>query len=316
MKSRIVFLYPGQGSQKVGMGLDLYQADKESRNIFDQADNLLGFSLSRICFEGPEEKLARDLNAQLAIYTVSCVLTDLLKAHGITPDMTSGYSSGFYAAAYAAGCFNFAEGLHLVKRAGEILLDEGEKIDGSMAVIFGLSSEKVEKICQKVGHVGLAILNTRRQIIISGLTPSVRKVMEISLQEDALDAYTIPVATAYHSGFMKQSSIRLSEEINLEFINDPLIPLISYLSLKTVPTKGALKDIIARQLSHPVLWVDLIKRLRDNENDLFIEVGPGNVISRTVRWIDRNIEILVTGNKDRLLKAVNRYNRSRSRLEI
>ncbi|OPX35094.1 MAG: hypothetical protein B1H11_09650 [Desulfobacteraceae bacterium 4484_190.1] len=100
MKSSIVFLYPGQGSQKVGMGHDLYQAYKETRRMFDQADNLLGFSLSRICFEGPEEKLASDLNAQLAIYTVSCVLTDLLKANNITPDMASGYSSGFYAAAY------------------------------------------------------------------------------------------------------------------------------------------------------------------------------------------------------------------------
>lgn len=312
MKSSIVFLYPGQGSQKVGMGHDLYQAYKETRRMFDQADNLLGFSLSRICFEGPEEKLASDLNAQLAIYTVSCVLTDLLKANNITPDMASGYSSGFYAAAYAAGCFNFADGLHLVKRAGEILLDEGEKIDGSMAVIFGLSSEKVEKICQKVGNVGLAILNTRRQIIISGLTPSVRKVMEISLRENALDAYTIPAATAYHSGFMKQSSIRLSEKINTDFINDPRIPLFSYLSLKPVHTKWELKDIISRQLSHPVLWVNLVKKLRNNKNDLFIEVGPGNVISRTVRWIDRNIEILITDNKDSLLKAVNRYNQINS----
>ncbi|OPX35095.1 MAG: hypothetical protein B1H11_09655 [Desulfobacteraceae bacterium 4484_190.1] len=111
---------------------------------------------------------------------------------------------------------------------------------------------------------------------------------------------------------MKQSSIRLSEKINTDFINDPRIPLFSYLSLKPVHTKWELKDIISRQLSHPVLWVNLVKKLRNNKNDLFIEVGPGNVISRTVRWIDRNIEILITDNKDSLLKAVNRYNQINS----
>jgi len=289
------------------MGFDLYQTYPEAREIFDQADQLLGFSLSRLCFQGPGEELNRDLNAQLAIYTVSCILTDLLKAKSISPDVVSGYSSGFYAAAYAAGCFDFAHGLYVVRQAGEILLEEGLKIDGNMAVIFGLPLEKVDSICQEIGDATIAILNTPRQTIISGLGPSVRRAMEVSLGEGALDAYILSVATAYHSRFMEKSSARLLTEIKDENLEDPRIPLISYLFLEPVANKEELRKVMAAQLSHPVLWVDLIKRLRNSNIRLFVEVGPGEVISRTVRWIDRNIEIVSTSTQGKLLETIERY---------
>jgi [acyl-carrier-protein] S-malonyltransferase len=164
------------------MGSDLYQCHAMAREVFDQADHNLGFSLSRLCFEGPEEELNQDLNAQLAVFTISCIVTDLLVANDIPPDAVSGYSSGFYAAAYGAGCFDFADGLELVRRAGEILLEEGMKIDGGMAVIFGLSLEKVSRICEKVGEVEVAIRNTATQNVISGIGSSVEKATELSLR--------------------------------------------------------------------------------------------------------------------------------------
>ena len=303
MRNNLVFLYPGQGSQQVGMGLDLYQIYPEARNKFDQADNLLGFSIKRLCFEGPAEELNQDLNAQLAIYTVSCVLTDVLRANNVLPDVVSGYSSGFYGAAYAAGCFDFATGLYLVKRAGEILLDEGLKIDGRMAVIFGLAIEEIESICQQVGDVEVSIANTPRQAIISGLNNSVGKAMEVALAQDALDAYLLPVAVPYHSRFVEQSSSRLLDEIEEIHLRDPQLPLISYHFLESVVDKRHLKYVITSQLSRPVLWVDLIKRLRGCHR-LFVEVGPGAVISRTVKWIDRGIEIVKTGTNEMLLKSI------------
>lgn len=306
MRNNLVFLYPGQGSQQVGMGFDLYQIYPEARDKFDQADNILGFSIKRLCFEGPAEELDQDLNAQLAIYTVSCVLTDVLRANNVLPDVASGYSSGFYAAAYAAGCFDFAIGLYLVKRAGEILLDEGLKIDGRMAVIFGLSIGEVESICQQVGDVEVSIANTPRQAIISGLRHSVGKAMEAALAQEALDAYLLPAAVPYHSRFVEQSSSRLLDEIEEIHLRDPQLPLISYHFLESVVDKRHLKYVIASQLSSPVLWVDLIKRLRGCHR-LFIEVGPGAVISRTVKWIDRSIEILKTGTNDMLLKSITEY---------
>jgi len=307
MKHNITFLYPGQGSQHVGMGFDLYEAYPEVRAIFDQADKSLGFSLSRLCFKGPAEELNHDLNAQLSLYTISCALTDVLKIHNVLPDMSTGYSSGFYAAAYAAGCFDFIDGLSIVKRAGEILLDEGSKIDGSMAVILGLSSEKIDAICQQVGDVEVAILNTPSQTIISGLTSSVNETMEVALTEEALDVYNLSAATAYHSRSMELSGDRLLDEIKDIHLRDPLIPLISYLFLEAVPDQEGLRNVMATQLSRPVLWTDLIKKLL-NSTTMFIEVGPGAVISRTVRWIDRDIEIANTDTKERLLKAVGKYN--------
>lgn len=303
----VLFLYPGQGSQQVGMGFDWYQTYPEVREIFEQADHLLDFSLSKLCFEGPKEELNQDLNAQLAVYTLSCVITEVLRARDVFPDVVTGYSSGFYAAAYAAGCFDFSDGLYLVRQAGEILLDEGRKIDGSMAVIFGLSPEKVDSICQQAGDVQVAILNTPRQIVISGIESSVRRAMELSLIEGALDAYALSVGSAYHSRFMEQSGIRFLREIKDIDLRNPQIPLVSYLSLDCVPNKSELRNVMVTQLSRPVLWVDLIKRLRSNNIRLFIEVGPGEVISRTVRWIDRNIEIVNTATKGRLLKTVERY---------
>ena len=306
MHNNVAFLYPGQGAQHVGMGFDLYQTYPEARETFHKADQVLGFALSQLCFEGPKEELNRDLNAQLAVYTVSCIVTEVLQVHDVFPGKASGYSSGFYAAAYAAGCFDFADGLSIVKRAGEILLDEGRKIDGSMAVIFGLSPEKIDNICQQVGNVHVAIHNTPQQIIISGIEPSVKKAMELSCNTGALDAYTISTATAYHSTFMQQSSARLLSEIKGDNFKDPQIPLFSYVSLESVPNKEELQKIIAAQLSGPVLWVDLIKKLHHN-TILFIEVGPGEVISRTVKWVDRNIEIVNTATKGRLLKSIESY---------
>ena len=306
MDNKIVFLYPGQGSQHVGMGLDLYQAYPKAREIFDHADRLLGFSLSRLCFEGPEEELNSDLNAQLAVYTVSCALTDILMTQDILPCVVSGYSSGFYSAAYAAGCFDFAGGLHIVRRAGEILLDEGQKIEGSMAVIFGLSLEEVKHFCRQAGDVEVAILNTPRQIVISGISSSVTKAMEISLNEGALDAYKLSVATAYHSKFMENSGTRFLREFEDTHVNDPQIPLISYFSLDALPSEEELKKMMAAQLSRPVFWVDLVKRLGSRNNRLFVELGPGATLFRTVRWIDRNIDVLITANEANLAEVIER----------
>jgi [acyl-carrier-protein] S-malonyltransferase len=279
------------------MGSDLYQCHAKAREVFEQADHNLGFSLSRLCFEGPEEELNQDLNAQLAVFTISCIVTDFLVANDISPGAVSGYSSGFYAAAYGAGCFDFADGLELVRRAGEILLEEGVKRDGSMAVIFGLSLEKVARICEKVGEVEVAIRNTS----------SVEKATELSLSEGALDAYILPAATSYHSSFMKQSSVRLVREIQDIKLKDPRIPLISYLSLEGVRNKTELRDIMATQLSGPVLWVDLIKKLSSEYSGLFVEVGPGEVISRTVKWIDRHLEIVSTATNERVLETIGRF---------
>jgi len=302
MNRSVVCLFPGQGSQHVGMGADLYQIYPQARRRFDQANEVLGYNLSRICFEGPAERLNTDLNAQLAIYTVSCILSDLLKQAGIVPNEVAGYSSGYYAAAYTAGGLPFTEGLTTVKLAGEILLDEGRRITGKMAVIFGLPHEKVAAICTQTGEVDVAILNTSQQVIISGHAPAVKQAMEHCLAAGALDAYFLPVETAYHSRFMTAAGKRFLKEIPLAHLSDPQIPIVSYATLDTPMDKKNLALTMASQLASTVRWFDLIRKLSASDPSRFLEVGPGAVISRAVRWIDRTITIVPIGSA----KAVER----------
>ena len=175
-----------------------------------------------------------------------------------------------------------------------------------MAVIFGISTEKVSKICGHIGDIDLAIMNTPRQTVISGLWSSVKKAMDIALKQDALDTYFLPVSTAYHSRFMEEATNRFLEVLQEKEFHDPQIDLISYSSLERIHGNIGLKQALAIQLSHPVFWADLITKLGNGLNGLLYEVGPGAVISRTVRWIDRNIEILNTSNKERLMNALER----------
>lgn len=289
------------------MGAALYEAHSEVRQLFDDADRALGFSLTRLCFEGPESVLNGDLHAQIAAYTVSCAVTDLLKSQGVFPDRVSGYSSGFYAAAYAADCLDFVTGLRIVKRAGEILLDTGRGLDGGMGVIFGLSAEEVNEICARVGGCQVAIRNTPRQTVVSGLRASLARVMEISLVKGALDAYPLSAETAYHSAFMEGAGERLLQEIRAVPLRDPRVPLYSYLTLMTVPTGDELKLVMARQLSGTVHWVDLVRALGRGCSPWYVEVGSGELITRTIRWIDRRARTSSTFNREKVRAAVETY---------
>ena len=280
-----------------------------TRRRFEQADRVLDYPLSRICFEGPAEVLDRDLNAQLAIYTISCILCDLLKQAGLKPDKATGYSSGYYAAAYAAGGLSFVQGLGIVKQAGEILLSEGQQIAGQMAVIFGLPYQDVAAICTQTENVDVAIINTRQQVIISGLVPAVSQAMEGCLAAGALDAYTLPAETAYHSRFMTGAQRRFLEEIPRDQLFDPQIPIISYATLDAAADKDALVQTMASQLPKTVRWLDLIRMLNESGPACFLEVGPGAVISRAVRWIDRGIEISTVGSAKALKRMIDQYSR-------
>jgi malonyl CoA-acyl carrier protein transacylase len=300
----IGFVYPGQGAQQVGMGADLCDACALAGKRFQEADNFLGYPLQNICIEGPPEILAQDLNAQLGIYTISTIVTDLLKSQHIVPDLCTGYSSGFYAAAYAAGCFDFLTGLLIVKKAGEILLKKGQALDGGMAVIFGLPHEQVLAISRKIGPVDIAIHNTPRQIIISGLKPGIEAVMAEAMREGALDTNWLPAATAYHSRFMEDAGKSLQQEIDRNSLSAPRIPLYSYTTTQPVMDRDDLINVMAMQLSHPVLWVDLIRKLGHNHLNTLVEIGPGTMLSRSIRWIDRQIDMLDTTSVARVQDVV------------
>lgn len=302
--NKLGFIYPGQGAQEVGMGADLCETYSLAGKRFQQADDFLGYSLQNLCTHGPREPLFQDVNAQLGIFTISTIVTDLLKNENLVPNICTGYSSGFYAAAYAAGCFDFLTGLSIVRKAGEILLQEGQNCDGGMAVIFGLSCEQVLSISQKVGPVDMAIHNTPRQVVISGLKPGVEEVMTEAMHQGALDTHWLPTATAYHSRFMANAGELLRNEVDIDDISTPQVPLYSYATTQQIMDNRTLIDVMAMQLSHPVLWVDLIRKLRHNLAHTLVEIGPGTMLSRSIRWIDRHIPIMDTSSPNRIQDVV------------
>jgi [acyl-carrier-protein] S-malonyltransferase len=304
----LVFLYPGQGAQQVGMGLDLYEHFPEARKRFAQADRFLGYALSKLCFEGPPAELNRDLTSQLAVYVVSCILTDLLSGQQIFPAATSGYSSGFYAAGYAAGCYDFEQGLDIVRRAGEILLAEERKLEGTMGNIFGLSQAKVQAICDQIGRLEIGIFNTPSQMIVSGSRSAVIEALQAAKEQGALDAYLICAAVPYHSSYLEPCSRQLQAELKHKVLHDPELPLFSYLDLAPVGNQRELKEIMAMQLSRPVFWVDLIRKLQPG---LMIEVGPGMMLARAIRWINRGAEVICTADRQGFFNAVTRVQSKR-----
>jgi len=273
------------------MGRDLHAACPLARERFALADRVLGYGLSGLCFEGPEDALNGDLNAQLAMYTVCCIISDLLKAQGCTPAVTSGYSAGFYAAAYAAGCFDFETGLGVVRLAGECILEGSGNSGGCMAVVFGLPLETVEGICGNSGGAEVAILNTPRQIVISGTRGCVERALEQAREQGALDTYYLPVSAAYHSSLLGGSSQRFLAALKDIPLRAPQVPLLSYATLESVADPRALARVMADQLAARVLWVDLIRKLAGAGPRRWFEVGPGEVLARTIRWIDRKIRV-------------------------
>lgn len=313
MSEPLIFLYPGQGAQQVGMGLDLYEHFPIARKRFAQADRFLGYALSNLCFEGPPAELNRDLTSQLAVYVVSCILTDLLAAQQIFPSAASGYSSGFYAAGYAAGCYHFEQGLAIVRQAGEILLAEEQKLAGTMGNIFGLSQVKVQAICERIGGLEIGIFNTPSQTIVSGPRTAVIEGLQTAKAEGALDVYLIYAAVPYHSSYLEPCSRQLQAELQYKVLHDPELPLFSYLDLAPVGDQKELKEIMTAQLSRPVFWVDLVRKLQPG---LMIEVGPGMMLSRTIRWINRGAEVISTADRQGFFNAVARVQSKRIEGEL
>lgn len=286
------------------MGADLWETYPSARMRFKEADRFLGYSLKKLCIDGPLKTLAQDLNAQLCTYTISTIVTDLLEGQHVVPDLCTGYSSGFYAAAYAAGCFDFLTGLSIVKTAGEILLKVGRTCDGGMALIFGLSRERAQSIVRKTGSVDIAIHNTPRQIVISGLKPGIEAVMAEAMRQGALDTRMLPAETAYHSRFMAGAGKLLRETIDRNNVFPPRIPLHSYTTPRRIKDRDTLIDVMAMQLSRPVLWVDLIRKLGHNHVNTLVEIGHGTMLSRSIRWIDRHIAMLDTTSVTRIQEVV------------
>ncbi len=278
------FVFPGQGSQYVGMAKDLWDVDPESRLLMERADALLGVPLSRICFTGPEEELRQTQNTQPAIFLHSIVVARKLRS--IRPDMVAGHSLGEYSALVVAGAIGFDDALRLVRLRGELMQRAGIEREGTMAAVVGLTPETVEDLCREATAAGIvqpANFNSPGQIVISGSVNGVRKAMEIARQRGAKLVKELVVSGAFHSPLMESARNGLKQGLDAARIRDAAIPVYANVTAEPVTHAAEIRDLLYRQLTSPVRWEQTVKNMvRDGATD-FMEIGPGKVLQGLVK---------------------------------
>jgi [acyl-carrier-protein] S-malonyltransferase len=299
----IAFIFPGQGAQNVGMGRALADAFPICRATFDEADAALGESLSRVIFGGPEEQLTLTENTQPAILAVSTAACRLLASRGITPTFVAGHSLGEYSANVAAGTFAFADALKLVRHRGQYMQEAVPVGTGAMAAILGLDADSVARACAEAAQgevVSAANLNGGGQIAIAGAAEAVKRAGERAKALGAKRVIPLQVSAPFHCALMKPAQDRLEPELRALATADPGVPIVANVDAEPKRTARDAIDALVRQVSAPVRWEDVVRRLALEGVTTYVEVGPGAVLSGLVRKIHRDATVASFGSPDDL----------------
>jgi [acyl-carrier-protein] S-malonyltransferase len=292
--SKLAFLFPGQASQYPGMGRDLASHFPESKAIFDQADAALGFPLSHICFEGSEDDLKQTANTQPCILTVSVAAWRALETKGIRPDYAAGHSLGEYSALVAAGAVDFSTAVKTVRNRGKYMQEAVPAGEGAMAAILGLSPADVADVCKKAAQgevVSPANLNSPEQTVVSGHAAAVKRAVEIASQTGAKRAVILPVSAPFHCSLMQPAQQRLEPDLRAAKFNSPKFPVITNVDAEAETSGDEARDALIRQVTMPVRWLDSIREMIEQGVDIFVEVGPGKVLTGLLRQIDRSVRV-------------------------
>jgi [acyl-carrier-protein] S-malonyltransferase len=288
----IAFVFPGQGSQYVGMGKDFYENSLSARSFFEQADTILGFPLSTICFEGPEDELRQTRNTQPAIFLHSMALTSVME--NVKPELVAGHSLGEYSALVVAGALSFEEGLRLVRLRGELMQHAGEVNKGTMAAVVGLEPNAIDGICVEASSTGIvqaANFNSPGQVVISGSVEGVRKAMEIAKQNGAKLVKELVVSGAFHSPLMESAKDGLKNALEKSELHDARIPVYANVTGEPVVRAAEIKELLYRQITSPVLWEQSVKNMVRDGAETFYEVGPGKVLQGLVKRTSSNVRV-------------------------
>lgn len=293
---KIAFVFPGQGAQKVGMAKDVYDALPQAAELFKTADEVLGFSISELAFEGPEEQLKQTANTQPALLTASIALFEALKSKNITPDYVAGHSLGEYSALVAANALDFDQAVAIVRARGQYMEQAVPSGQGAMAAVLGAEREPLAALCAEIsatGHaVELANVNCPGQIVVSGSVEGVNAVAARVKEIGGKRAIMLEVSGPFHSSLMKSAADQLSERLETVSFRDATVPVVANVTAKTVTQGSDIQALLVEQVYSPVLWEDSVRFLIHEGVDTFIEIGPGNVLTGLIKKIDKNVRLI------------------------
>lgn len=305
----IAFLFPGQGSQSVGMGKDLYDRYPSARATFQEADAALGTKLSQLCFEGPEDQLKLTENTQPAILTVSVAAWRVLDEKGIKPAFAAGHSLGEYSAHVCSGTISFADAVRTVRNRGRYMQEAVPVGTGAMAAILGMGMDAVGEVCAAAaqGQVcELANINSPEQIVISGDAAAVERGVKIAQERGAKRAVLLPVSAPFHCSLMKPAQERLATDLQELKFSSPHIPVISNVYAKPVEEAESAREALVRQVTGSVRWSESMQWVIQHGVEAFVEVGPGKVLCGLMRQIDRSKKCLNVEDEASLQKILER----------
>ncbi len=301
--AKIAFIFPGQGSQSVGMGKDVYEGTSSGKNIYDKFDELTGRNLSGVCFNGPEEDLKQTINTQPAILATSIALLELLREKtSINPAYLAGHSLGEYGALYAAGVLSLDDTIKAIAKRAELM---SSAQSGSMAAVLGLSQEILEEVVNSVdGIVSIANYNTPEQLVITGEEEAVAKVSQLAQEKGAKRVIPLAVSGAFHSALMKPAGEEFAEFVKELSFNDASIPVVTNVDASETVEAQAFVEKMPRQIYSSVYWTQIVQYMVQNGVDTMIEIGPGNVLMGLNRKISRDIKTYNISNLETLEKVV------------
>ncbi|MFZ0380834.1 MAG: ACP S-malonyltransferase [Solirubrobacteraceae bacterium] len=308
--SKTAFVFPGQGSQKVGMGSDLLEAAPDVfEHYLSMADEASGLEIRRLCLEGPIEELTSTDAAQPALFATSLAVVDLARDRGLRADFVAGHSLGEYTAAVVSGALEVEDGMRLVARRGRLMANAQSERPGAMAAIIGLDSERVDELCAQASSVGVvapANLNTPAQIVCSGEEDAVMRLIELAEEAGADKAIRLKVGAAFHSVLMEPVQAQMAEAMADVRWRDPDTPLVGNATAAVKTTADEVREALIAQIASPVLWIDCVRTLRAEGCDLFLELGSGRTLSGLIRQIDADAETFSADSPKKLEKFAER----------